>query len=48
MELMEVYHEAMAAWIIARVTSGKSEPAALALPPLRLLRFGQVYSVQER
>ena len=28
MELMEVYHEAMAAWIIARVTSGKCEGAA--------------------
>ena len=27
MELMEVYHEAMAAWIIARVTSGKCEGA---------------------
>jgi hypothetical protein len=25
MELMEVYHEAMATWIIARVTSGKCE-----------------------
>ena len=28
MELMEFYHEAMAAWIIARVTSGKCEGAA--------------------
>src|ERR1700724_3272985 len=28
MELMEVYHEAMAVWIIARVTSGKCEGAA--------------------
>ena len=28
MELMEVYHEAMATWIIARVTSGKCEGAA--------------------
>src|SRR6478736_8287168 len=27
MELMEVYHEAMAAWIITRVTSGKCEGA---------------------
>jgi hypothetical protein len=27
MELMEVYHEAMATWIIARVTSGKCEGA---------------------
>ena len=27
MELMEVYHEAMAVWIIARVTSGKCEGA---------------------
>jgi hypothetical protein len=27
MELMEVYHEAMAAWIIARVTNGKCEGA---------------------
>jgi hypothetical protein len=27
MELMEVYHEAMAAWIIAWVTSGKCEGA---------------------
>jgi hypothetical protein len=25
MELMEVYHEAMAKWIIARATSGKCE-----------------------
>ena len=29
MELMEVYHEAMAAWIIARVTSGKCEGVEL-------------------
>ena len=28
MELMEVYHEAMAMWIIARVTNGKCEGAA--------------------
>ena len=27
MELMEVYHEAMVTWIIARVTSGKCEGA---------------------
>jgi hypothetical protein len=27
MELMEVYHQAMAKWIIARVTSGKCEGA---------------------
>jgi hypothetical protein len=27
MELMELYHEAMAAWIIARMTSGKCEGA---------------------
>src|ERR1700738_139084 len=27
MELMEVYHETIAAWIIARVTSGKCEGA---------------------
>jgi hypothetical protein len=27
MELIEVYHEAMAAWIIARVTNGKCEGA---------------------
>ena len=27
MELMELYHEAMAVWIIARVTSGKCEGA---------------------
>ena len=27
MELMEVYHEAMGTWIIARVTSGKCEGA---------------------
>ena len=27
MELIEVYHEAMATWIIARVTSGKCEGA---------------------
>src|SRR5260221_4488604 len=28
MELMEVYHEAMAKWIIARATSGKCEGSA--------------------
>ena len=28
MEVMKVYNEAMATWIIARVTSGKSEGAA--------------------
>jgi hypothetical protein len=28
MELIEVYHEAMATWIIARATSGKCEGAA--------------------
>ena len=27
MELLEVYHEAMATWIVARVTSGKCEGA---------------------
>ena len=27
MELMEIYNEAMAAWIIARVTSGRCEGA---------------------
>ena len=27
MEFMEVYHEAMATWIIERVTSGKCEGA---------------------
>jgi hypothetical protein len=27
MELMEVYHEAMATWIVARMTSGKCEGA---------------------
>src|SRR5258708_19949693 len=29
MELMEVYHEAMAKWIIARATSGKCEGSEL-------------------
>ena len=29
MELMEVYHEAMATWIIAQLTSGKCEGAEL-------------------
>jgi hypothetical protein len=36
MELMEVYREAMAVWIIARVTSGKCEGAQVFLLPVRI------------
>jgi hypothetical protein len=36
MELMEVYHEATATWIIVRVTSGKCEGGPVCLRPDRI------------
>jgi hypothetical protein len=36
MELLEVYHEAMAMWIITRVTGGKCEGGPVCLWPDRI------------